>query len=1169
MHWRKGLLIGSGFLALAVALWFYPVVFPISGLRIRVSRAEAAEIADRFLKQMNVQVPAGYTRATTFEIDGWAKAYLEQTLGIPQANRVAQEQGFVYVWYTRWFRPGKEREFRVAVDPDGRVLGFYTVIPTDAPMPPSRQPKQIAEQFVQQRIGDSLRAYRLVEEYQTPYPKRVEHTFVWERTDTRLAEARERVAATVSGDQVIAFTRYLHYPERFSHTFRWHRTRGSLITMVASNITLLFGVALVLILLFGAARRELRLRVAVAPAVLVTVVRALNYLNGLPLRLANMDTSQTWSAFWTREIITSLLASLFSGLSVGLVVVAADLVYRKAFPEGIPLQHWFSRRGWAHAEGKKRIELGYWLFAIKLLYIVLFLTAARRFLGAWASSVVPYDDLLSTAAPWAYPMLVGIEAALEEEFLFRVFIIFLFQRYLKSAWAGILVSAVVWSALHASYPTVPYYLRVIELLPTGILYGWVVWWYGPLPTILAHAAYNAAISSDIFLYSTELWSRLSFVVVAIAILLPAVLAWRWARRFPSDAALIPATNRDIEGTTPVEKKPAPAEPEPMERQVVFPRLQRRSLWMAIAVLIAAVALGEGWDRWFERQQRFEWAKGERNPLRLQLLDAHRAVKVARQYLPQGGAEVNGWAMSIKQLGARQDERYGYLRRFLSKADADELWARVQSPDDLWAVRWWQPGTRNEWMVLITLDGKFWERYFDMPEEAPGKSISRDAAQQLAMAELKRVGFALERLKRTGADTRTLPARSSHRFIWEIDGLKVGEAQFQVVVDVEGDKVAGIYRDIVVPSSYFFEQEVATVRIVAGTFAIVIVALILFVWSWRVTVRLMREHAVPWRQMVAPALVVSGLGLALFALNYREWVAGTPSTLSPQVYGISGGVFALVVTLLLFIGVMSLAPYVPGGRKVFPNLPDITDWWRVVIQPRCHKVIWQEAMLAQAGIWAALIVLILLVESIDMLALPGNKPVTTPAWMTQIAPADTDAPIGIVSYSPELFALLLALLFGMIALWIWLGGVVSCKLMFGHVRRGVLWYLLLFAPGALVFREWWEAAQYLAGILGFLVLVWLLYRWILRDNPLTVFVFVFHAVLLLEGQSMLPYTQHRAGGVVLILLVVACVGWGLVSWLLGRKGTMPAPAVQQTEVAQQGDRSREAIPAAQDIPSSRE
>lgn len=93
-------------LALGLHIWLTPYASPTAALRLRVQREEASRFAMEFLAKEKVRVPVGYRTVTTFVTDGEPKNYLEQTLGLQMANRVAQTEGFVYAWQVRLFRPG-------------------------------------------------------------------------------------------------------------------------------------------------------------------------------------------------------------------------------------------------------------------------------------------------------------------------------------------------------------------------------------------------------------------------------------------------------------------------------------------------------------------------------------------------------------------------------------------------------------------------------------------------------------------------------------------------------------------------------------------------------------------------------------------------------------------------------------------------------------------------------------------------------------------------------------------------------------------------------------------------------------------------------------------------------------------------------------------------------
>ncbi|MGQ9736791.1 MAG: lysostaphin resistance A-like protein [Armatimonadota bacterium] len=1136
----------TGLIALVAGLWSYPRVFPISGLRLMVLRGEAQQIASRFLSQIGMSIPPAYARVTTFHVVGSAKTYLEQNLGIPKANEVAQKEGFVYIWRTRWFRPGTEEEYFVGVDPEGRVLSCGRRLPTDAPMPPSRQPRKMAEEFLKQVIGIDLREYRLIGEDKTHQPARVDYSYVWERDNFRLAESKQRITITVSGDRVIYYSRYLHVPERFTYSYREQRALGRLIALVAQSLSLIFEVAMVAVLLFGMVRKELRWKGALIPAVLVSGVYLLNVLNTIPLRIAEMETDQTWPAFWTGEVVGNLFAVLLEGIVILLMVASAELVYRKAFPNAIPLYFWFTRHGWAHPEGKKRIALGYWLFAIAILYVTLFLSTARRFMGAWASSVVPYDDLMSTAAPWAYPLLVGIKAAIREEILFRVFIISLFRRYLKSTWAGIVVGAVVWSALHCSYPTVPYYLRFVELLLPAVLWGWIVAQFGPLTTIVTHALYNMAVGSDIFLYGQQWQTRLSFGMVIFCMALPALLSWYWSRRLGAQAMQNSPVEQETLGPPLAGEIPS-SEASPIARKVNFPTIGRRGLWLSAGAFLVTLVLAYGSHRLTEAQQRFRWAEGETNPFRVHFLDAQQAVEKARSYLPAKGKEVSGWLVGARSIDAERgsEPEYEYLRRFLSQKDAESLWERIGFQDGMWHVRWWNTGSREEWYVLLTPEGGFWQRYCFLPEEAPGKKISKQQAQQIAEAALKELGFPLQHLRLTDSTSYEYPARSAHSFRWRIEGLQVGKAQFWVVVGVNGDVATNVYREIDVPSGEMFRREVSTVRRVVGGFAIAIVALILFGWSWRVTVQTIRRYRSLWRWALQPATTLTLLSLVLALLRYPELVSSTPETLPPEVFVIAQGISVLILGAVIFLATMMAAPFVAAWQALYPTLPDPIDWWRALWHPHRYRRVWREAIIAQTAIWSALSMVFLAVDTVELLARPGSGQASVPQWLVQTRVNFWVAPLGIASYSPFLFALGLSLLIGLLLLVVWFGALPNLKLMFGNMRRCMLWYFLLTLPGALLFAERWEALQYVLGIGLFFAGSWVLYRLVLRLNPLTLFVFGVHLICLFEGSALLHYPSHRVGGVFLLMVVVASFLWAFVDWLIERRSSSISLATRET------------------------
>ena len=83
-------------------------------------------------------------------------------------------------------------------------------------------------------------------------------------------------------------------------------------------------------------------------------------------------------------------------------------------------------------------------------------------------------------------VLVAVFAGVGEELFFRGVLQRLFIKLFKNPWAGILVTAFIFSAIHFQfYGFIPRFIL-------GILLGLIYWYSGSLwPAIIAHFAYDA------------------------------------------------------------------------------------------------------------------------------------------------------------------------------------------------------------------------------------------------------------------------------------------------------------------------------------------------------------------------------------------------------------------------------------------------------------------------------------------------------------------------------------------------------------------------------------------------------------------------------------------------------------------------------------------------------
>jgi hypothetical protein len=1031
------LLAGAVLLALALGVrsWLYPLVTPTAALALSVTRQAAVARAEAFLAAQAIPRPPHARQAVTFSVEGDTLAYLQQTLGMRRANRILQSEGFVFAWEVRWFRPGQEEELTVWVDPGGRILGVERILPDEVASPAAPNLPGRAAAFLRQAFALTLADYRLVETEQDARLRRRDTTFTWERRGFRLGAATQRVTVTLAGGQVVAAARFLEVPEAFRHRFAREGAKGTLLADVAYRLALLFLGAGLVAVIIGLTRGDVQWRAMRWPALLVAGVTALNDLNLLPLRYALMESTTTPAAFWVEAGLALLASAAVLFVAVWVLGVAAERWYRLAFPTHAPLWWWFSPAGLGSAPGRRRVLGGYLLAAVQLAYVSGFYWVAARYFHAWSPADVRYDDLFSTAMPWAYALLIGVEAAVIEEFLFRVLAISWLTHVLRNRWLAILLPALVWGFAHANYPNQPFFIRGIELTLWGIVFGLVFVRWGPLPTLIGHAAYNAYLLGEAFLGSLLGEARLHFGTVVALILLPLGLSLWWARR--GAAAQLPH-NADAPLAPP---PPAPApRPEPAFPPMP-PGIGRGSRW---ALLLAVIGLLLGVEQ-YDRQRHYPWANApgwQPAPLITRadaLMRAQRAVRGA-------GGEVTGWVRAVELVEVAPDaEAADYLAEYLTPPDVEALLARVTPPAVRWVVSWQKPLARERWTVRLRMDGALWDIAYTQPREATGARLSPEEARTRALAVLRARGLPVTHLRLVGTHTARLPQRTLHTFTWELIGVRVGQARFRLRVVVDGGLVEAVTPHIQVPGAYVFARERDTAAdVLLEVLGALLVAAALG-WGAILYLRALRHAILPWA-VAGPiaGLVVSGALLKLGLESATLW-AELPSTISPAAYLWEELNRRLIGLLLLGAGLWALVPVLVAlWRQLWPEQPSPLAWWTALWQPWTAPAVWRAAVRAQGAVVGVLLGLGSLWE---LAAMAGRgMPCDLPLWLVgTAAPPAPPILVGIDSWWPPVTVLVIALLAGALAFWGGIGLVIWARTLISDMP----WLLRLLAGGTVL------------------------------------------------------------------------------------------------------------------------
>ena len=468
--------VAAGILGLIFAYQYFFLAFPEASVNFQISRTEALERARKFATSLGENI-SSYKSSVIFDVDEDAKVYLERQVGLREANRLMSQDLNIWYWDVRFFKPLQEEEFAVRVSPSGQIVGYnHKIEEARAGASLERDTAlSIAQNFLTTKLGIDLRVWdALPEEANSKKkPNRTDWTFTWEKLGFRAKDAPYRLQATVEGDRIGGSEEFLKVPEAWERSYERLRSTNDTLELV---FTVLYIALLVVAVWFGiklTLQGQTRWRGAILLGLLVAALLFLQGLNEWPLWGASYDTRVSYSTFLAGKVGSALLFAALSALTITLVLPAAEPLYRSSWPERLRLSKTFTLRGLRSKEFFSASVVGLSLAAVHIGYVVGFYVLAN-WLGAWAPQEVNYQESVNTLFPWISGAAIGLLAATNEEFTFRLFAIPFFEKFTKSRWLAVIVPAFLWSFLHSNYPQEPAYVRGIEIGLIGIVAGMVM-----------------------------------------------------------------------------------------------------------------------------------------------------------------------------------------------------------------------------------------------------------------------------------------------------------------------------------------------------------------------------------------------------------------------------------------------------------------------------------------------------------------------------------------------------------------------------------------------------------------------------------------------------------------------------------------------------------------------
>lgn len=791
------------------AFHFFPQTFPIININISMDLDRALEQADA-IAQKNDIGPVDYRNAAMFHTDNTVKTFVELEAGGKDALvSMMEEQLYMpYTWQVRHFKEHEKNECRIAFTPDGKPYGFVeTVSENVAGAQLSEKDAQaIAETEGATNWDIDFTHYKLVESSQkTEISKRIDHLFVYERTDKKIGDGTYRLKIVVSGDKVTELTHFVKVPEAFTRRYAEMRSTNTVIALAASIIVLLvyFLAGGVFGLYWMMRKRWHLIKQALLCASLLALASVLASANQLPFLWMQYS-----SAFSTNSFLARLFLSLFVSLmgQIGaytIIITAAESLTRRAFGNHPQLWQSFSIEN-----SSSRVifgqTLGAYLFVgFNIAFVIAFYLLSIKYLGWWSPSEMLFDpNILATYAPWFSPLALSLNAGFMEECLFRAIPLagaaLLGSRFGRRNWwiaAAFILQAIVFGAAHANYPVQPSYARLVELLIPSLLWGALYLRFGLLAPIIAHVVYDVIwFSIPIFVsQATDTFAYKTIIIVCT--LLPLLRVTYAYLRKGSLIELPESARNDAWQPSPITEKKQEEMTITKHENTFSPFAKKTMFVLGIFGLAAWICT----TRFTHDGVTITVNRNGAAHLATAFLEQKNIVLSAPwQTLPLVFTHYSTMPQIANQhtfiwKKGKKDLYHALLGSYLEPAH--------------WTIRYAQFDTdiiaRTEEHKVMLFDNAVFRHYHQLPESAVGASLTQQEARAIAHKTIQdQFNLDPAQLTEISAVQSQLPNRINWLFIFSHDAvypLETGQAR--VSVCISGDQVTDAACTIHVPEEW--------------------------------------------------------------------------------------------------------------------------------------------------------------------------------------------------------------------------------------------------------------------------------------------------------------------------------------------------------------------------------
>jgi membrane protease YdiL (CAAX protease family) len=828
---------------------YFRAASPEASIHFQVNKSQSRVVADFFLQSLPVQTQ-GYHHAAIFDHDDDAKTFLEKELGLDKANELLGAKVRLWYWEHRWYKALQKEEVSVRVSPAGEIIGFSHDISEEAPGPSlsADSAKTIAMNFLSRQSGIVVQNLEFLEQSAETRPHRTDHVFVWKDKTFDEKESTYRYQVDIQGDQIGSYSEYLHVPEKWTRDYEKLRAKNDTTAQVAFLFLLMTLVAMLICAIIYSRHHDIRWKTALYFGIVAALLTFLSSLNELPIVKFNYPTTESYNSFFLRTILMGFFYAVLSGFSIFLLTAAAEPLYRERYGSHISLTRLFTWSGIRTRKYFYAVIVGLTLTFAFAAYQVAFYLISKK-LGSWAPQDIPYDNMLNTAIPWIYVLLIGFMPAVSEEFICRMFSISFFEKVLKIRWLAVLIPAFIWGFAHSNYPQQPFYIRGIEVSIAGLVIGWVLIKYGIFAVLVWHYTIDALYTSLLLFRSGNTYFIATAAVSGGIMLLPLLIAagaYIKNRRFLPDDDLLNKKEQAVSVPEPeiqmaVEEIPY-YRPLPKKRIAVGVFL---ALLLCLSLFVKREKIG-GFIK-------FTHSSGE-------------AAQAADRFLNNSHFDITGFDKVIYA-----DERFNELAgKYALENGSITGFNRLFSSDckgGRWGIRYFKPLQKEEYLVYVDPHDLSLVSFMrTVEEEAPGVTLAQDSARSIAGRFVRNQGLDIQGLVLKEASSEKRKNRTDHRFEWEApdnDSRNIKEMKFRVRVDVQGDVVSKYTTFPKVPENW---ERQRSAKSVFNTLHLILRLLVIGGFCTFAIIHFIQDvksGSVAWKKV----LIITGIICLFFVIDY--------------------------------------------------------------------------------------------------------------------------------------------------------------------------------------------------------------------------------------------------------------------------------------------------------------